>query len=229
MDESLPAPSRSSQFGLARTNVSCTFPLSPSSCNLYRCPCGAREENGPPLADPCPVEAALKHLRSVSRIVYCGAIVEGRAGVVKRQHDSFLPPKIHASDGKIQLPKRWRMDIWKSAGRRMETAADMMGFEIGQAEGGKEEAEEKGEQGVETRSAPEEGTDVEGGKARRRARLESTARKAKAQVCTRLSASHTSAYVHTPSTSSISGGSKRLHGKKETSAEREEGSKTGRR
>jgi hypothetical protein len=38
----------------------------------------------------------------------------------------------------------------------------------------------------------------------------------------RSSATHTSAYVHTPSSSSISGGSKRLHSKKETSAEREE-------
>jgi hypothetical protein len=55
--------------------------------------------------------------------------VEGRAGVVKCQRDSFL---IHASAGKIQLPKRRRMDIWKSAGWRMETAADVMGFDIGQ-------------------------------------------------------------------------------------------------
>jgi hypothetical protein len=51
----------------------------------------------------------------------------------------------------------------------------------------------------------------------------------KARVRTRSSASHTSTYVHAPSSSSISGGSKRLHGKKETSAEGEEQSKTGRR
>ncbi|KAJ7349735.1 hypothetical protein DFH08DRAFT_807086 [Mycena albidolilacea] len=97
------------------------------------------------------------------------------------------------------------------------------------AEGGKEGAEEKGEPGVEMRSAPEEGTDVEGGKARCRAHLESTTRKAKVQVRACSSASHTSAYIRTPSSSSISGCSKRLHGKKETRAEREEGSKTGRR
>jgi hypothetical protein len=98
---------------------------------------------------------------------------------------------------------------------------------------------------VETRSAPGEGTDVGGRKARCRAHLELTARKAKvqvpqalerephqcicsyiivvdiggkAQVRTRSSASHTSAYVHTPS--SISGDSKRLHGKKGKRAER---------
>ncbi|KAJ7333396.1 hypothetical protein DFH08DRAFT_814511 [Mycena albidolilacea] len=95
---------------------------------------------------------------------------------------------------------------------------------------------------------PGERTDVEGGNTRCRAHLELTARKAKvqvlhalerephqrirsytivvdiggkAQVRTRSSASHTSTYVHTPS--SISGVSKRLHGKKETGAEREEG------
>ncbi|KAJ7846199.1 hypothetical protein B0H14DRAFT_2584270 [Mycena olivaceomarginata] len=66
-----------------------------------------------------------------------------------------------------------------------------------------------------------------GGKARRRAGPESTARKAKVQVRARSSAGCACPYVHTPSSSSISGGSKRLHGKKEMSAEREEGSKTG--
>ncbi|KAJ7846203.1 hypothetical protein B0H14DRAFT_2584273 [Mycena olivaceomarginata] len=110
-----------------------------------------------------------------------------------------------------------RDGVWK-------TAADVMGFDIGQAEGGKEGGRE---QGVETRSGPEEGTDVEGGKARRRACLESTSRRAKAQVRTHSSASHISAYVHMPSSSSISGGSKPLHGKKETTAEREEGSRPG--
>ncbi|KAJ7865147.1 hypothetical protein B0H14DRAFT_3133487 [Mycena olivaceomarginata] len=47
------------------------------------------------------------------------------------------------------------MDIWKSARWRMETVTDV-------AEGGKEGAEKKGEQGVEMRSAPGEGTDVGG-------------------------------------------------------------------
>jgi hypothetical protein len=79
---------------------------------------------------------------------------------------------------------------------------------------------------VETRSAPEEGTDVEGGKARRRARLESTTRKAKAQVRVRSSARHQRIRPYAIS-SSISGGSKRLHGKKDMSAEREERTKTG--
>ncbi|KAJ7677297.1 hypothetical protein B0H14DRAFT_3684176 [Mycena olivaceomarginata] len=118
-----------------------------------------------------------------------GAIVEGRAGVVKRQHDIPPTPKYTHQLGKYSF---------QSAGE----------WTFGK--GGKEGAEEKGEQGVEMQSAPEEGTDVEGGKARRRACLESRQR-------------------HKPSSSSISGGYKRLHGKKETSAEREEGSKTGRR
>jgi hypothetical protein len=73
---------------------------------------------------------------------------------------------------------------------------------------------------VEWQSAPGESTDVGGEKARCRARLELTARKTKVQVRTHSSASHISAFTHTLS-SSISGDSKRLHGRKVMSGERE--------